>query len=99
MKRDKILIKVIPEQKPDNEGYKVTTYKPVGEIFVNLQPYNSELAKKDYGYDGNGIKYLAISDPVENIEELDYVQYGDEVFIIILLHPWNKHYELVLKEV
>lgn len=79
----------------DKEGYKKINDEP---ILVDMQPYSTARAKKDYGFDTECTRRM-FSDIVPGIEKGNYIEYKN-VFYEIKEIPWDdEYYEILLNNV
>jgi len=78
----------------DREGYNKINNGP---IMVDMQPYNSEKAKKDYGYDIECTRRM-FCDIIPGISEDCIVGYNNKFYEIKEI-PWDDEYlEVLLNE-
>ncbi len=76
-------------------GYKLlVTDEPV---MVDIQPYSSEQAKKDYGYDIKTTNRLFM-DIVTDITESDIIKYKEKYYEIPKIIEWDDYLEVMLLE-
>lgn len=79
----------------NREGYKKVNDKP---IMVDMQSYNSEKAKRDYGYDIECTRRM-FADIIPDITEDCIIEFNNK-FYSIEKTPWDDgYYEMLLNEV
>lgn len=77
------------------EGYtKVITTEP---ILVDVQPYSSEKAKKDYGYDIETTKRI-FCDIIPEITESAIIKYKSQYYSIQKVNEWDDYLDVMLLE-
>ncbi|AGX43957.1 hypothetical protein [Clostridium saccharobutylicum] len=77
------------------EGYtKVITTNP---ILVDVQPYSSEKAKKDYGYDIETTKRI-FCDIIPEIIESAVIKYREQFYSIQKIVEWDDYLDVMLFE-
>ncbi len=81
----------------DREGYKKIEFKE--PIMVDMQPYNSEKAKKDYGYNIECSRRL-FCDIIPEITEDCIIEYKNKFYEVKEI-PWDDDgfYEILLNEI
>lgn len=78
----------------DREGYKKINEEP---IMVDMQPYSSEKAKKDYGYNIECTRRM-FCDVISEITEDCIIEYNNKFYEIKEI-PWDDEYiEALLNE-
>ncbi len=85
----------------DDEGNRINTYNTlIFDFDVSKQPYNKELAQKEYGLMDDGIShkcYFKNYDPDKELKQGDYVKDDEGCYIIIWLQKWDENIEFILK--
>lgn len=76
-------------------GY--TVFKTDEPILVDVQPYSSEKAKKDYGYDIKTTKRM-FCDIISEIVESSVIKYRDQFFSIQATVEWDDYLDVMLLE-
>lgn len=78
----------------DREGYSKINEEP---IMVDMQPYNSEKAKRDYGYDIECTRRM-FCDIIPELQEDCLVEFNSKFYKIVKV-PWDdEYYEMLLNE-
>lgn len=86
--------------KADNHGITRTGYsllKIENPILVDVQPYSSEKAKKEYGYDIKTTKRI-FCDIIPEIVESSVIKYRDQFFSIQAIVEWDDYLDVMLLE-
>lgn len=84
------------EHNIDREGYKKIEFEE--PIMVDIQPYSSEKAKKDYGYDIACTRRL-FCDIIPEISEDCIIEYNNKFYKVEKI-PWDdEYYEILLNEI
>lgn len=77
------------------EGYtKVITPEP---IMTDIQPYSSEKAKKDYGYDIETTDIM-FCDVIPEIQEDAIIKYNNKKYSVQKILTWNDYLDVLLLE-
>lgn len=99
MSRKKTVFIKVPQASVGDEGGQIINY--VGSSPVkraSIQPYSSELARKEYGLE---IKVTALMfsnpNPLLKADNMIYVS-ETEKYLITGVAPWINHYECFLEE-
>ncbi|MEW3513484.1 hypothetical protein [Clostridium butyricum] len=78
----------------DREGYSKINDKP---IMVDMQPYSSEKAKKDYGYNIECSRRM-FCDIIPEITEDCIIEFSNKFYSVEKI-PWDdEYYEILLNE-
>lgn len=78
----------------DREGYSKINEEP---IMVDMQPYNSEKAKRAYGYDIECTRRM-FCDIIPELQEDCLVEFNSKFYKIVKV-PWDdEYYEMLLNE-
>ncbi|WP_236894734.1 hypothetical protein [Clostridium beijerinckii] len=78
----------------DREGYKKISED---SFLVDIQPYNSEKAKREYGYDIECSRKM-FCDVIPEIKEDSIIKYNNKFYEIKAI-PWDdEYYEILLNE-
>lgn len=67
----------------------------VKTIECDVQPYSSELAYKDYGYDKD-VKYRVFVDPEPLIELGSVIEYMNEQYNVVKIVDWDDYWIILL---
>lgn len=90
------LIKLKTINKDTGMGYSGKGFRKTFLTFpVDLQPYSSELARKEYGLSAEGIKWRCYTQK-KGLVNGDYVQCGVERYVVLLVNDWENHSEIIL---
>lgn len=73
-------------------GYNL--FKTDAPIMVDMQPYNTEKAKKDYGYDVECTRRM-FCDIIPQITEECIIKYNNEFYKVVKV-PWDDDYFEIL---
>lgn len=77
------------------EGYKKIKFNY--SVMVDMQPYNSEKAKRDYGYDIECTRRM-FCDIIPELQEDCLIEYNSKFYKIVKI-PWDdEYYEMLLNE-
>lgn len=80
----------------EREGYKKIKFD--NPIMVDMQPYSTARAKKDYGYDTECSRRM-FCDIIPGIVKGSYIEYNNEFYEIKEI-PWDdEYYEILLNNV
>ncbi len=83
------------EHSIDREGYSKINKEP---IMVDIQPYSTARAKKDYGYDTECTRRM-FSDIIPEIAIGNYIEFNNKFYEIKEI-PWDDdYYEILLNDV
>lgn len=77
------------------EGY--TLLETTDPILVDVQPYSSEKAKKDYGYDIETTKRI-FCDIITEITESAIIKYKSQYYSIQKVNEWDDYLDVMLLE-
>jgi len=77
----------------NRKGYALTT----SNIDCDVQPYSSEKAKIEYGYNIKTTKRV-FCDAIDGISESAVIDYSDHYYSIEKLIEWDDFYELLILE-
>ena len=86
--------------KADDHGITRTGYsllKTEEPIMVDVQPYSSEQAKKDYGYDIKTTKRIFM-DIMQELTESGVLKYRDQYYDIQKIIEWDDYLDVMLLE-
>ena len=86
--------------KADDHGITRTGYsllKTEEPIMVDVQPYSSEQAKKDYGYDIKTTKRM-FCDIIPDVVESSVIKYQEQYYSIQKAIPWDDYLDVMLLE-
>lgn len=86
--------------KDDNHGISRTGYSQLvteRSILVDVQPYSSEQAKKDYGYDIKTTKRIFM-DIMPELTESAVIKYRNQFFSIQAIVEWDDYLDVMLLE-
>lgn len=92
MRTNKSVIIQTPTTTKDAVGGVTVVLNDVKTIPVNMQPYSSELARREYGLDKNVvIKIFCVPDEVVKLNNV--IVDGTQKYKIVHVMRWDKHYE------
>lgn len=77
------------------EGY--TKLITTESIMVDIQPYSSEKAKKDYGYDIETTDIM-FCDIIPEIKEDAIIKYNNKKYSVQKILTWNDYLDVLLLE-
>lgn len=84
----------------DDNGFEREAYKKVNHdsaIMVDLQPYSTEKAKVEYGYDIKCTRRM-FCDVIDEIKESSVIKYKNKFYKVEKI-PWDDgYYEILLSE-
>ena len=66
-------------------------------ILVDVQPYSSEQAKKEYGYDIKTTKRM-FCDIISDITESSVIKYKEQFYSIQKIVEWDDYFDIMLLE-
>ena len=90
----------IYETHDDEHEISRTVYKLLkadGPIMVDVQPYSSEKAKKDYGYKIETTKRM-FCDLIPDITESAVIKYKEQFYSIQAIIDWDDYLDVMLLE-
>ncbi|MGE5627825.1 MAG: hypothetical protein ACM3X7_06875 [Solirubrobacterales bacterium] len=82
------------EHSINREGYTLLSNIPIS---VDMQPYSSEKAKTDYGYDIKCTKRM-FCDINSSIKESAIIKYNQQFYSIQKIIEWDDYMEIMLLE-
>lgn len=91
----------VVKSKDEDRNIIYTYTTKIFDFDVDKQPYDNELAQKEYGLIDNDIVakcYYECYDPDKVLKKGDYVADSEGKYIIVWLHKWDESIEFIIKE-